>query len=206
MNFYYLLTIKGDNMDKSAVFLDGGYLSKLTKVVFLCEDGTPKKIDFGLFSKKLAKERGTELLRGYYYQCPPYQSSFPTSEEKVRKTSYDTFIYNLRQIKQLQLREGRLLRTFDEAGKHFFIQKGVDVLLAIDMIKLALKGAIQKVIIVASDSDFIPAVRALKDEGVMVHIYYYDDKDFGFSRELISECDDRHELTEEHFKDCEPQR
>lgn len=193
-------------MDKSAVFLDGGYLSKLTKIIFTREDGTPQKIDFGQFSKKLANERNTDLLRGYYYQCPPYQSSFPNPEEKSRKTNYDSFTYNLRQIKQLQLREGRLIRTYDEAGKPFFIQKGVDVLLAIDMLKLALKGAIQQVIIVASDSDFIPAVRALKDEGIMVHIYYYNDRDFGFSRELVSECDDRHELTKEHFDDYKPQR
>jgi len=184
----------------------GGYLSRLTKLVFLDENKKPRKTDFGLFSKKLADEIGTELLRGYYYQCPPYQSPFPTPEEKSRKTSHDQFNYNLRQIKQLQLREGRLLKLFDESGKPEFIQKGVDVLLAIDMVKLALKGAIQKAIIVACDSDFIPAVRALKEEGVMVHIYYYNDKDFGFSRELVTECDDRHELTEDYFKGCEPKK
>lgn len=190
-------------MDKSAVFLDGGYLTKLTKYVFIKEDGKPSKPDFGCLGKKLSEERSAELLRTYYYQCPPYQSSYPTQDEKYRKKQHDTFTYNLKQIKQFQLREGRLLKTFDESGKPDFIQKGVDVLLAIDMVRLALKGAIQKVILVASDSDFIPAVRAIKEEGVMVHIYYYNNREFSFSRELVTECDDRHELTHKHFQDCE---
>jgi uncharacterized LabA/DUF88 family protein len=190
-------------LDRTAVFLDGGYLSKLTKEVFKCPDGRPRKIDFASLAHSLAKERGAELLRCYYYHCPPYQSQYPTDDEKQRQRSYDQFTYNLRKVRQLQLREGRLRRIYDAEGKPDFIQKGVDVLLAIDMVKLAMKGAIQKVILVACDSDFIPAIRALKEEGVMTHIYYYPDKDVGFSQDLVYECDDRHELTDKYFDECD---
>lgn len=190
-------------MDRVAVFLDGGYVAKLTKEVFTDGNGSPMRVDFAAFARQLAHERGGDLLRCYYYHCPPYQSQYPSDDERLRQRNYDRFVYSLRQLKQLQLREGRLRRTFDAQGEAAFLQKGVDVLLAIDMVKLAMKGAIQQAILVASDADFVPAVRALKEEGVMTHIYYFDDRSIGCSRELVMECDDRHELHKEHFSSCQ---
>lgn len=39
-----------------------------------------------------------------------------------------------------------------------------------DMIQLSLKGKVQHIILVSSDSDFIPAVKFVKEEGVKVHL------------------------------------
>lgn len=109
----------------------------------------------------------------------------------------------LRQLKQFQLREGRLRKYYDADGNPDFVQKGVDSLLAIDMLKLALKGAIQKAILISSDSDFVPVVRALRDEGIFVVLYYYkpDDGRYPcFSQELYEECDNRIEFKKSHFE------
>ena len=193
-------------MDKIAVFIEGGMLSILTKSVFPNADGTPRKLPLKEFPKVLAKECGGELFRTYYYICPPYQSQYPNTDERRRKQSYDKFAYALRQLKQFQLREGRLRKYYDEQGKPDFVQKGVDVLLAVDMLKLALKGAIQKAILVSSDSDFVPVVRALRDEGVFVILYYYkseDGRNQCFSQDLYEECDDRIQLTLDHFTTTE---
>lgn len=53
--------------DKTSVFIDGGMISVLTKWVFPNPDGTPRKLLWEDFSKKLAKECDGELLRAYYY-------------------------------------------------------------------------------------------------------------------------------------------
>lgn len=58
--------------DKSVVFIDGGYLSKLTRHHFIHKDGSPKKIDFIKFGYVIASKCKSELIRTYYYDCPPY--------------------------------------------------------------------------------------------------------------------------------------
>jgi len=193
-------------MDKVGVFIDGGFFSVLTKYVFPNEDKTPRKIDSHLLSELLCKENNGELLRTYFYHCPPYQGAYPTEDEKRRKKGYDSWVYALKQLRQMQIREGRLKKTFDEQGNLDFIQKGVDVLLAIDMLKLALKGAIQKIILISSDSDFVPVVRALRDEGMSVVLYYYKmqgNEESGqscFSQDLYEECDERKLLIRDLFE------
>ena len=48
----------------------------------------------------------------------------------------------------------------------------MDILLGVDMVKLAAKGHIQQAILVAGDSDFIPAVVEAKSEGVLVRLFH----------------------------------
>jgi uncharacterized LabA/DUF88 family protein len=189
-------------MDKSAVFIDGGYLMKLTKQVFVWEEGSPKTINFELFAKAFASETKTDLLRGYYYICPPYQSYNPTAIEAAKLRSYYAFCHSLRELKQIELREGSTARIYDEFGKPHYSQKKVDVLLAMDMLRLVMKRAVQQVILVASDSDYIPAIKEVKDEGVKVHLYYYSGNHYVHSRELVNECDVTHHITEELVNSC----
>jgi uncharacterized protein (TIGR00288 family) len=47
-------------------------------------------------------------------------------------------------------------------------QKQVDILLAIDLLRLSYRGAISQAILITGDSDFIPAIKIAKDEGVQV--------------------------------------
>ena len=186
-------------MDKTAVFIDGGYVSTITKFAFPSDEGIPRRINFELLCKNLCDERNVELLRGYYYHCPPFQSQYPTDEEKKRKQSYDKFMHGLKQLKRFQVREGRLSKLYDEDKKPIYIQKGVDVLLAIDMIKLILKGAIQRVIIIACDSDFVPVVRAIREEGATVELYHFTEGESSFfsSRYLLDEVDESFTLSKQ---------
>lgn len=117
---------------------------------------------------------GLDLLRTYYYCCPPYQSNPPTNEEKERKSKFDRFHAVLENIPRFQVRLGKLaFRGFD-ATTHQprFEQKRVDILLGVDLVHLASKGQIAEAILVAGDSDFLPAIEAAKDEGVLFRLYH----------------------------------
>lgn len=79
-------------------------------------------------------------------------------------------------------------------------QKGVDMALGIDVTKLAATRQIQKIIIVAGDSDFIPAIVAAKDEGILVTLYYSEKSYLHDS--LYEICDDRVPITAELLMKC----
>lgn len=47
-------------------------------------------------------------------------------------------------------------------------QKGVDVQIGMDMTRLALKGMADKIVLIASDGDFVPVVQLAREEGLEV--------------------------------------
>lgn len=151
-------------MGRCAIFIDGGYLSKV-----LAKEFDTRKIDINEFSKTLAN--GYDLLRTYYYTCVPYQSNPPTEDEKERISNAQKFHYTLSRFPSFQLRLGKLEKGYDKNGSPYFYQKRVDVLLSIDLVSLSIKNFIDTAIIVAGDSDFIPAVDLVKNNGVRVILY-----------------------------------
>ncbi|MBI3724956.1 NYN domain-containing protein [bacterium] len=171
-------------IDRSAVFIDAGYLEKVLEKEF----GKPK-IHFGKLVEQLAC--GKELLRAYYYNCPPYQSNPPTDDEMARKASADKFYAALRRLPRFEIRLGRLeKRGCQSCGKLHFQQKRADLMLGVDLVNLSAKQQISRAVIVAGDSDFLPAIHAAKDSGVLVHLFHggklnppHDD--------LYDACDDR---------------
>ena len=71
------------------------------------------------------------------------------------------------------MRLGRLEYRGNRAdGAPIFEQKRVDILLGVDIAQLSAKGQIQQAVLVAGDSDFIPAIEVAKNEGVLVTLYH----------------------------------
>lgn len=67
------------------------------------------------------------------------------------------------------------------------------------MVQLAATRQIQKAILVAGDSDLLPAVEATKQLGVVVSLWhgpYGDGRANTVHRELWEACDDRAEITQ----------
>ena len=62
------------------------------------------------------------------------------------------------------------------------------------MVRLATKGRIAKMVLVSGDSDFTPAVEAVKQEGVLTTLWH-GGHTARPSRELVEKSDERHELT-----------
>ncbi len=146
--------------NRAAVFIDGAYLTKILDVDF----GKPK-IDLAKFSDLLCGDY--ERLRTYYYNCMPYQSCPPTEEERRRFAAMDKFVYTLRKLPRFEVKLGRLGCVGGE-----FIQKRVDIALAVDLVRLSYGRLIGKAVVVTGDSDFVPAVEAAKDAGVLAILYY----------------------------------
>lgn len=153
-------------MSRIGVFIDGGYLDKVIKNEF---NGV--NIDFGKLGTVLSCD--IPLLRTYYYNCLPYQGPYPTPEERERLARAEKFFYALSQIPRFEVRQGKLeYRGVDTNGQPIFEQKRVDILLGVDLVRLASKGQITDAAILAGDSDFLPAIEAAKADGVVIHLFH----------------------------------
>lgn len=177
-------------MGACAAYMDAGYIEKV-----LMHEHPGVKIDYGKLSRRMAG--ADELLRAYYYNCLPYQSNPPTAEEKERYDKKFRFIDALNYVPRFQVRLGQLACVgIDSSGKKIFQQKRVDLMLGVDMALLAGKGKITSVALFSGDSDTIPAVEAVKQEGVLVTLWHGPLKGADApSRELYKLCDERVELT-----------
>ena len=182
--------------DTAAVFIDGGYLTKIL------QDFGARNVNFGALAVKIAT--GYRLLRTYYYDCPPYQSNPPTPDESSRLQKRQRFFGALRRLKNFDVREGYLLlKGIDkDTGNPIFQQKGVDIWLAVDLLRLSFEGRIEKACLITGDGDFVPAVQVAKDRGVMVHLYYGDTPNSKYAPRLWDECDDRTLITRRLISDC----
>jgi uncharacterized LabA/DUF88 family protein len=168
--------------NRAAVFIDGAYLTKVLDVDF----GKPK-IDLARFSDILCGD--SERLRTYYYNCMPYQSNPPTDEERRRFSAMDKFLYTIKRLPRFEIRLGRLCSLGGE-----FVQKRVDISLAVDLVRLSWGKMIGKAVLVAGDSDFVPAIEAAKDVGVLVQLYYSPSS---IHDELLASVDESFEIDEE---------
>lgn len=178
--------------EKAIVLIDGGYISKLNKKEFASRDGKPCKIDYGKIGQILTARHDCELLRAYYYDCPPHVSKNPRQEEKEKQRKFDQFLYNLRKLDRFSVRLGQLKKYYHEDGTPDFEQKGVDVQLAIDALTLTLKNKVNKIILISGDADFVPVIEAIKDEGVEAILYYHESS---VHRHLLEACDTKNPIT-----------
>ena len=184
-------------MPNVAIFLDGAYVEK----VFVYDHNRPK-VDFSKLVHAIAAP--DELLRTYYYHCLPYKSNPPTIEESTRFASRQRFYDKLGTIPRFQVRLGKLVyRGTDVNGGKIFIQKKVDIMVGVDMVTLAAKGKIARVVLFSGDSDLIPAVEAVKGEGVVVTLWHGS---FGEhtspSQDLYQICDERKLLSADVIAGC----
>ncbi len=149
-----------------AIFIDGAYLEHVMRNEF-----KEIRIDFQALSERLAGP--SDILRTYYYHCPSYQSDPPTDDERRRYATQRKFFDVLDRLPRYKVRLGRLaFRGIDGRGRPRYEQKRVDILLGVDMVQLAAKQAIQEAVLLAGDSDFIPAVTASQSEGVVIRLFH----------------------------------
>ena len=151
--------------DRAAIFIDGAYPDFVLRDEF-----QNARIDYRRFSERLVGE--SNILRTYYYHSPSPQGNPPTSEESARYAAQRSFFASLERLPRYTVRLGRLAVRYDRNGQRRFEQKQVDILLGVDLVQLSAKQNIQEAIIVAGDSDFIPAIVAAKSEGVLVKLFH----------------------------------
>jgi uncharacterized LabA/DUF88 family protein len=182
-------------MDETYVFIDGQYLSMISK-----HFGKGKYLSFDInqFANTLAKSQGLWCKGTFFYTAPPYQSSSPTSDEKLRKSNYDKFISKMKKIPNFVVREGRCQKTDDG-----FQQKGVDTLLTMDLADISKKN-IKTILLIICDTDFVPILNKIRESGIEVILFFYSDfkrnSKFSMSNHLFTACDKYILIELEHFK------
>lgn len=177
-------------MGTVAIFLDGGYVQKVLEYDFRSQ-----RIDFQKLVEEMAKP--DDLLRAYYYHCLPYQSNPPTEEEKQRYAKAHRFMTALSYKPRFEVRLGKLAyRGLDKDNQPIFVQKRVDCMVGVDMALLAGKSRITNVAIFTGDTDLIPAIEAVKREGVLVTLWHGSyGPDTKPGRELVEIADERIQLS-----------
>ena len=173
---------------RAAIFIDGAYfLSHLKKYNI-----TPKYEDLADYLlKPLRKSVQLDLLRCYFYYCAPWMSTDPSDSEKNRMEEHKLFMGEIGSLERWSVRLGKLQRKWD-GYKEYFEQKRVDVLLSVDMVRHTASGHIQHVIILAGDSDFIPAIEATKESGATVTVWRGDEN--SIHKDLIALADIVHPI------------
>ncbi len=185
-------------MDKTIVFLDGAYLSFISKYF---GKGKPLKYKIERFAINLCRELNLFCEEIYYYTAPPYKSPIPVESEKDRQRNYDRFILKLKSAKpKIIVREGRC-QKIDNA----FQQKGVDTLMTMDLLKIAEQRRVNSIIILTSDTDFVPIIRDIRDgHNIKVILGYFTDKRrksaFSLSNHLWKACDYKLLIRREFFE------
>lgn len=167
--------------DRIALFIDGAYIQRV-----LMDEFNGARIDYGKLAERMAGEE--EILRSYYYNCLPYQSRTPSAQERERYDTTRQFHHALAMLPRFEVRLGRLeLRGQRPDGSPIFEQKRVDIMLGVDLVQHAAKGHIQQAILLAGDSDFIPAIAVAKAEGVLVRLFHGG----SCHNDLLREVDER---------------
>lgn len=152
---------------RAAIFIDGGYIQSQLKQNKV-EPDYKEMADH--FLEPIRDSIPLDLLRCYYYYCPPYMSQEPTDDERKRMEAHEEFFQEIESLDRWSMRLGKLQKRWD-GKKEVYEQKRVDVLLSVDMVRHAAAGHIQHAVLVAGDSDFIPAVEAAKEHGVTVSLW-----------------------------------
>lgn len=155
---------------RAAIFIDAGYfLNRLKDERFSAEDVDYPKLTETLLAP-LRRDLPVDLFRCYFYDCPPWMPEEPNESATRRMEAHTKFIDGIERTDRWQVKFGKLERRWD-GTKEYFEQKRVDVMLSVDLVRHSAAGHIQHAILVAGDSDFIPAVAAAKESGVTVSLW-----------------------------------
>ena len=181
--------------ERIAVFIDGGYLDYVLK-----DNNVFGKLDYRAFAEALRGQ--ADLLRAYYYHCLPWQSATPTPFESERFAKMQRFLDSVDRLPRYMVRQGRLAHRGTRAdGSPIFEQKQVDILVAADIVLLSAKHQVGEIVVVTGDSDFLPAIKIARDEGVLVRLAHGTGQNRPHN-ELWNMADERIEMNATWFARC----
>ena len=143
--------------ERVMVFIDGSNLYHV-----LGQTCGRHDLQFDKFAQKLAN--GRDLRRIYYYNIR--QEAF---EDRSNASDQDKFLSSLYDTPYLEVKLG----IWKQRGATM-VEKGVDVMLAVDLVTHAYNDHFDSAIIVSGDADFYPALQAVKDVGKQVEVAAFD--------------------------------
>jgi len=165
--------------DRVAIFIDGSNLYHSLKNNFKRFD-----LNFSEFTRKLCGQR--RLLRTYYYNV--LQESIPKAEGSREQQE---FLDTLRKTQYLELRLGTT-----KLSQGIPVERGIDVMLATDLLYFASNNTYDIAILVSGDSDFSYTLQVVKNMGKHVEVAYFEN---ATSRDLLNSADYLHQLDRKFF-------
>ena len=188
------------------VFIDGGYIRQK-----FIDKYNNDKIKYYQFAEWLtdctqsAMKSKPQLIRAFYYDGMPDVKDLSKfkdeSEEQIKKRrekieskqkTQEEYLDRIELTEFFDVKRGRLVMKED--GN--FGQKGIDSLIAIDMISKAYQNQYDIAVLVTGDSDFKEVVEAVKHAGPIVFGAYFHDR---MPLELIRTFDRRIEMDNYKF-------
>lgn len=156
---------------------------------------------------------GYELLRTYYYDAYPATGKVkhPITRETLNLADTEVFTRNKAFLQKLELQSNVSLRAGELSPRGYKLnyrvmeeenladrgleprdfmldieQKGVDLRIGLDIARLSLRQMVRTIVVVTGDSDFIPAFKFARREGVRVILAHME---HGVKRELKAHTD-----------------
>lgn len=165
--------------DRVAIFIDGSNLYHALKNNFGRHD-----LYFTGFISKLCSSR--PLFRTYYYNILQDSAKWPEAHKEQQE-----FIEVLNKTPYLEVRLGST-----KIAQGVPIEKGIDVMLATDLLYFAWNNSYDVAVLVSGDSDFGYALQAVKNMGKHVEVAYFENV---VSKDLLDIADNRHLLDRNFF-------
>ena len=163
----------------AAVLIDGGHLRHYVQAAGYRYD--PDYIEHFV---KHCTDGDEELHRVLYYDCAPYsgRTKLPVSGATHEFKGSDAWLRNLASRPFFAVRRGVLKfrgwkpRSIPIAGKPLsdsdfkpdFEQKGVDMRIGLDIAVISGTGTVDRVVLVAADTDFVPAMKHGRRAGIQI--------------------------------------
>lgn len=170
-----------ETSQRVAIFIDGSNLYHSLE-----ENCGRADLDFGAFARKLVGER--ILHRIYYYNILQDAEKKGQGYQEQQK-----FLASLNNVAYLEVRLGTSKYRGD-----VMVEKGVDIMLATDLLQFAWQGVYDAAILVTGDGDFTYAAQAIKNFGKYVEIAAFQ---ANLSSDLSQVADVRHFLDRDFFND-----
>lgn len=176
-----------------AVLIDGAFLRRKFHTTYK-KDITAQDVE--CFANKLIEKLPLlkkDSYRIYFYDCRPCDEEVET---KITKTKYNfsttlqykngiKLLNDIRNLSFFAVREGKLSFNgwmlkencyeknshTDDDFRPDLKQKGVDIKIGLDIAWIAYNGVTENIILVTADSDFVPAIKVARRNGIFVHLF-----------------------------------
>lgn len=150
-------------MERVAIFVDGSNFYHGLKEEFEIKDENAANvpaIDFQKFTSFLCG--GRKLINTYYYNAPLNQSDKDKESYKAQQRFFNSlkfvpdlvFVKGRLEKRTLRIAQKGIGKLFARENVTFYVEKGVDVNIAVDMLKLAFRSEYDTAILVSGDGDF----------------------------------------------------
>lgn len=143
---------------KVMIFIDGSNLYHV-----LIRNCGRSDLMFSSFGEKLTGRKRTLVKIFYYNVRQELEGKIKIPDEQKK------FLASLNKVQKLEVKLG----IWKEQNGSI-VEKGVDVLLATDLVLNAVKNNYDHAIIVSGDGDFFPAIDAVKKEGKRVEVAAFE--------------------------------